>query len=237
MLTLLGSSGALVAQTPTLQWQRCLGGTAEDDATSIIQTADGGCAVATIAYSPDGVGCGYEGDGWLVKLLPDGSVDWSYCSGYEWIDTFSSVAQCSDGGYILTGSLGVYPKVRVVRLSSTGTLMWEHLFGTISGSTKGIEAQQTDDGGFIVLGDADGNDGDVSGNHGLQDAWLFKLNSSGDLVWQSCIGTSGFEYPNDLVAVADGGYLIAGTIYGADTLGCSGLATSDGWVVRVDPLG
>src|SRR5690606_37895749 len=34
---------------------------------------------------------------------------------------------------------------------------------------------QTIDGGYIVAGSSDSNDGDVSGNHGESDFWIVKL--------------------------------------------------------------
>ena len=35
--------------------------------------------------------------------------------------------------------------------------------------------QQTSDGGYIVAGYTESNDGDVSGNHGDYDYWVVKL--------------------------------------------------------------
>ncbi|GHV42257.1 hypothetical protein FACS1894187_24420 [Synergistales bacterium] len=39
--------------------------------------------------------------------------------------------------------------------------------------------QQTSDGGYIVAGYSDSNDGDVSGNHGNSDYWIVKLSPDG----------------------------------------------------------
>jgi len=35
--------------------------------------------------------------------------------------------------------------------------------------------QQTNDGGYIVTGSSDSNDGDVTGNHGSDDVWVVKF--------------------------------------------------------------
>src|SRR5215212_7836670 len=51
---------------------------------------------------------------------------------------------------------------------------------------------------FIYVGGTGSNDMDVSGNHGgtcgfspCGDVWLFNLDSSGNLLWQKCLGGSG----------------------------------------------
>jgi hypothetical protein len=40
---------------------------------------------------------------------------------------------------------------------------------------QGSSIQQSNDGGFIIAGNASSNDGDVSGNHGNSDCWIVKL--------------------------------------------------------------
>lgn len=56
--------------TGTIQWQKALGGSNDDDAFSIQQTADGGYIVAGISNSSDGGINGNHGNGdyWIVKL-------------------------------------------------------------------------------------------------------------------------------------------------------------------------
>src|SRR5205809_4706223 len=50
--------------------------------------------------------------------------------------------------------------------------------------------QQTRDGGFITAGHTKSNNGNVSGNHavGEFDFWVIKLNKSGKIQWQKCLG-------------------------------------------------
>ena len=54
------------------------------------------------------------------------------------------------------------------------------------------------------------NDGDVTGNHGLNDIWLVKINSAGTLQWQKCFGGSGDDFGRWIQLTSDGGYLING---------------------------
>ncbi|MFI5221457.1 MAG: hypothetical protein ACHQK8_03955 [Bacteroidia bacterium] len=74
----------LFSQTsPTIQWQKCLGGTNVDYATSIQQTTDGGFIMSGTTISNDGnVSGNHEGkDYWIVKLSSPGSIQWQKCLG------------------------------------------------------------------------------------------------------------------------------------------------------------
>src|ERR1051325_229887 len=78
-------------QAPKIQWQKCLGGTVEDRANSIIQTSDGGYIYAGYTYSLDGdvlsrikekdygYGYFYGDDIWVVKLNSLGNIQWQKC--------------------------------------------------------------------------------------------------------------------------------------------------------------
>jgi hypothetical protein len=61
--------------------------------------------------------------------------------------------------------------------SFCGGVRWNKTFGGTN-MDLGSDIQQTRDGEFIVDGASYSNDGDVSGNHGLTDAWVVKLNAS-----------------------------------------------------------
>ena len=68
----------------------------------------------------------------------------------------------------------------------------------------------TPDGGYIFTGDTWSNDGNVSGNHGMQDGWVCKIDATGNIQWQRCIGGSGMDYGEHVIATLDGGYLVGG---------------------------
>ncbi len=72
------SCNSLLAQSPDIEWQRCLGGSKEDKIYCIEQTKDGGFIAAGSTLSVDGdlnSNKGVKG-AWLVKLCSDGSIDW-----------------------------------------------------------------------------------------------------------------------------------------------------------------
>ena len=69
---------------------------------------------------------------------------------------------------------------------------------------------QTNDGGYIVAGFSDSNDGDLTINQGVADYWIFKLDSTGNLIWQKSFGGSNEDKAWSIHQTSDGGYIIGG---------------------------
>jgi hypothetical protein len=175
-----------LSSTGSLQWQKCFGGSNWDHAASIQQTSDGGYIVAGSTGSSDGDVSGKHAgfDFWVVKLSSTGSLQWQKCLGGSGSDLAASIQQTSDGGYIVAGITSSNngdvsgnhgaEDFWVVKLSSTGSLQWQKCFGG-SNWDRAYSIQQTSDGGYIVAGMTESNNGDVSGNHGESDIWVVKL--------------------------------------------------------------
>ncbi len=53
-------------------------------------------------------------------------------------------------------------------------IIWQKALGG-SYDDMAVSVQQTNDGGYIVAGWTESNDGDVSGKHGGKDFWIVKL--------------------------------------------------------------
>lgn len=98
---------------------------------------------------------------------------------------------------------------------------WERTYGG-TGSDVAYSAVQTADGGFGVLG--------VTRPVGVgsYDAYLVRLDRSGNEVWSKTYGTSGGEWVYSVCATDDGGFAFVGAWQGAGF---------DIWMVRVDQDG
>ena len=83
-----------------IQWQRAYGGNGGDWARSILQTSDGGYAVAGYTSS---FGSG-DSDMWVLRLQGDGDIVWQKSYGTSFDDTARSIIQTNDGGFIIAGS-------------------------------------------------------------------------------------------------------------------------------------
>ena len=111
---------------------------------------------------------------------------------------------------------------------------WQRCLGG-SGEDTAYSIQQTSDGGYIVAGLTKSNDGDVSGNHGMGDAWVVKLDASGGIEWQKCYGGSKYDSANSIQQTSDGGYILAGETTPDDGDVLSGnKGALDAWVVKLD---
>lgn len=164
MLVKFSSSGAI-------QWQKTFGGSMRDQAYSVIQTSDGGFAMAGLTES---YGSG-QADLWVVKTNSSGSQSWTALSGGAYYDGATSIAQTSDGGYIVTGyieSASNKEDMALLKLSSTGAKQWQQTFGGAD-RDYGNSVAQTTDGGYIIAGHT------RSTGAGEEDAWVVKTNSSG----------------------------------------------------------
>ena len=213
----LDGSGGLV-------WDKTFGGSDWDKATSIVQTSDGGYAVAGMTRSK---GAG-SNDFWVLKLDSYGGLVWDKTFGGRSWDKATSIVQTSDGGYAVAGwtlSKGAGAgDLWVLKLDSSGGLVWDKTFGS-GDREEALSIVQTSDGGYAVAGYI------RSKGAGSHDFWVLKLNSSGGLVWDKTFGGSDWEYPNAIVQTSDGGYALAGRT------SSKGAGMSDFWVLKLDSSG
>jgi hypothetical protein len=242
------------AATGNIQWQRCLGGSLQDNAHSIQQTTDGGYIVAGSTDSNNGDVSGNHGGGdyWIVKLAATGNIQWQRCLGGSGYDYAYSIHQTTDGGYIVAGESGSndgdisgnhgYFDFWIVKLAATGNIQWQQCLGG-SGGLGGLGGDaaysigQTTDGGYIVAGTTGSNNGDVSGNHGGGDYWIVKLAATGIIQWQRCLGGSDFEWASKIEQTTDGGYIITGGTRSNDGDVSGNHGDSDYWIVKLDATG
>jgi gliding motility-associated-like protein len=234
--------------TGGIQWQKTLGGMAQDEANAIQQTTDGGYIVAIFTDSNDGdvIGNHGAGDAWVVKLSGTGGIQWQKTLGGTNTDAAKAIQQTTDGGYIVAGGtrsndgdvIGFHGSedAWVVKLNDTGGIQWQKTLGG-TGTDWATAIQQTTDGGFIVAGYTDSSDGDVIGNHGSTDPWVVKLNGTGGIQWQKTLGGTGDERANAIQQTTDGGYIVAGytSSNDGDVIGNHGV--SDAWVVKLNGTG
>ncbi|MBI3519348.1 MAG: T9SS type A sorting domain-containing protein, partial [Bacteroidetes bacterium] len=261
MVTKLNNSG-------TPQWIKCLGGTNNEEASSIQQTSDGGYIVAGYTGSNDVQVSGLHAylDYWVVKLDGSGNISWQKVLGGGNYDYATSVIQTSDGGYIVAGYSGSKDgdvtgthwggsdnDVWVVKLNASGAITWQKSYGG-SGDDQCNSIQQTSDGGYIIAGTTTSNDGNVTGKHGTSysnnDYWVIKIDNTGNLSWQKCLGGtgsgtgagSGNDIAYSVKQTTDGGYVVSGTVSSGtatndDITGYHGNTGSDYWIVKLDNTG
>ncbi|HYV92813.1 MAG TPA: T9SS type A sorting domain-containing protein [Chitinophagales bacterium] len=232
-------------------WQQSFGGGYNEDGRFIRQTSDGGFIIAGASASNDGNVTGHHGstgyfDYWIVKSDIDGNLVWEKSFGGSADDEARSIQQTTDGGFIVAGrSLSNNGDVNghhnnydfwIVKLDTAGNLMWQKSLGG-NNNDQATSIQQTSDGGFIVSGNSDSNDGDVSGNHGGWDYWIVKLDSGGNIEWQKSLGGSDDEAAISMEKTTDGGFIVAGTSRSNDGDVSGNQGADDYWIVKLDAAG
>ena len=104
-----------------MEWNQTYGGTNHDYASALVQTVDGGFALAGHTYS-FGVDLS---DMWLVKTDANGIVQWNQTYGGTEYDSASALVQTTDGGFALAGytdSFGVgFSDMWLVKTETTTT--------------------------------------------------------------------------------------------------------------------
>ena len=210
--------------TGNLQWTKTIGGPENEEGCSLIQTSDGGYAIAGETYSF----VAGDWDVYLVKLDAHGNLQWTKTIGGKEEDVGFSLIQTSDGGYAIAGytssfGAGNYD-VYVVKLDAKGNLEWTK---TIGGKKEdmGVSLIQTADGGYAIAGSTS------SFGAGEADVYVVKLDATGNLQWTRTIGGEKDEEGRSLIQTADGGYAIAGTTKSF------GAGEDDVYVVKLDENG
>ncbi|HKR03833.1 MAG TPA: T9SS type A sorting domain-containing protein [Bacteroidia bacterium] len=244
------------AQIPGLAYQKNFGGSSDEFATEVHQTADGGFIVIGYSDSPDGDVTGNYGwkDVWVIKLDSALDMQWQKNYGGSAFDQGMEIIQRADGGYTfmalsqsddhdVTGNHG-QSDIWIVKLDNAGNIQSERSYGGSfheSDSFVFPEMKFTDDGGLLVVTSSNSNDGDVSGNHGGPDVWVFKTDSTGNIQWQKCLGGSNADNGYSIDATYDGGYIVAGDTKSIDGdvtgLHDPGGFTVDYWIVKLDSSG
>jgi len=233
---------------PTLQWQKCIGGTQIDAAYSIVATYDS--AYVVVGYSDsdnNDIDTNYGStDCYVAKLSASGNIVWKLTLGGSSFDQATYVQQTSDSGFILTAismsndvDFDTNRGMRdawVIKLSKNGTVDWKKNYG---GSMNEIPLciKQTTDGGYVFVGWSASSDGDLSVNKGSEDCWIVKLDASGNIVWQKSMGGSSEDHFTSVIQTSDGGYLAAGSIRSGDGDITGFYGSHDVWVVKFDASG
>jgi hypothetical protein len=227
-----GNSDFWLVKTDTdgnVQWNKTYAETDDDGATALVQTSDGGYALAGYGLS---YGAGLPMDSFLVKTDANGTMQWNQTYKRGTDDEYAyALVQTSDGGYALagdiqnsvTGDLDFW----LVKTDGNGNALWNRTYGRTSDEELNFERAfalvETVDGGYALTG--------IKHSDGMQDAWLVKTDGSGNMQWNQTYGGIGNDLAAALVQTSDGGYALAGLTrsFGAGNL--------DAWLVKTDTDG
>ncbi|MBK8500156.1 MAG: T9SS type A sorting domain-containing protein [Flavobacteriales bacterium] len=241
-LMVLALAAPVRAQLPSVAWTRSLGSTYSDAGHFIRQLPDKSFFLAANSGLADGQLGNTTGtaNGGVVFIGLDslGQMQWGHRIGPS-SERVMHGALMDDGNYVFTGSsYAAGPEVPpweedrdiwIVKVSPTGSIIWERLYGLVDQDDLGLHVAARPDGGCFV-----------SGFRGQDDweAWVIALDSDGNEIWERTYGGSTIDIGQSIVATPDGGALLAGWTGSSDGDVSTPLhGTYDGWLVKLDANG
>ena len=199
-------------------------GNGDDIGSSVIQADDDGYVLLGTTNS---FGSGLN-DLWLIKTDSYGNEQWSRTFGGIANDVGSIVQKTLDGGYIIIGTTASYGNgsddIWLIKTTADGDQVWNMFYGE-NGSESGAAVQQTNDGGYILVGKS------FSEENNSFDIWLIKTDSEGNRSWSHLIGGPGIEEGFYVQQTTDNGYIIVGTTTSY------GNGMDDIWLIKTDSEG
>ncbi|MHA1978734.1 MAG: hypothetical protein ACW98I_17670 [Candidatus Hodarchaeales archaeon] len=208
-------------ETGLLIWNQTYGGLEEDGAEAVIQTNDGGFAIAGFTRS-QGAG---NSDAWIIKTDRNGVVEWNQTFGGINDDNVQNIIQLANGSFVLSGYIGQYVNASshsgfacwhwetfdqawLLVLDENG-VMHQNFTYEQPGSLRFHDLMKSDDDSIIIAGltTPQGDPSDWMLNIGHNSLFYLRLDEAGIYQW---IKTLPNEFPmGDLIFTTDGFILTA----------------------------
>lgn len=226
-------------------WQNFLNSNIERSAfTSVTETPDGGF-IAT-GFSEEC--CWDTAQVLIVKYNRNGVQQWVKKYGGTFTDIGYGIIKTKTSGYIIVASTDSnngdvtgnhsngYSDIWLLRIDESGNIIWKKCFGG-SGDDFGYSVIQTSDYGFVVSGSALSTNGDLTGNLGMPDGWIFKTDSTGTLQWQKNYGGEGIDRLWGVVENPDGSLVATGEAEQTAQISNGLKALKNVWVIKLSATG
>ncbi len=185
------------------EWQKNFGGAGDDKAYKAIEVPNG------YVICGDGINPGTGNyDIFVVKTDLSGNTVWSHYfdGGINSTDLAIDALALGGGNILIAGASdtsGTSFDALLMKISASGSLIWQHHLGG-AGVQLGKGVRKTADGGFLLCG--------ASNTAGVYyDMYAAKTDSNGHEIWHHTYGGAFSDYAEDVVQLADGSYMLAGS--------------------------
>ncbi len=185
------------------QFVRTLGGTGDDYGFSLIQTADGGYAIAGNTGS---FGAGSR-DVLISKFDATWDHEWTRTLGGVDADRAYTLIQTADDGYAIAGYTESFGIGLNDLLLTKFDADWDHEWTRTLGGLENDYGQpliQAADGGYVIAGYTE------SYGAGNLDVLIAKFDGAGNHQWTRTLGGVDNDYCISLIETSDGGYVTVG---------------------------
>lgn len=231
-------------------WSKCYGGNEYSLAHAVINSSEGGYAIAGESYAIDGDITGAHGnmDFWVIKIDDIGELEWQLAIGGSSDDSGNDILQTNEGDYLVVGnSYSINGDINnhhgtestsdflLAKISTGGELLWVKSYGGPDDDNGKSIAKDSLDNVYLT-GYSFSSSGDVPENKGSTDLWVLKVNTDGEIIWSKTFGGSETDIGYS-VSVLENLIFLVGTSFSNnfDVSGNHGF--QDGWVLKINQDG
>lgn len=204
-----------------LMWNITLGSEGVDRLFSATETADGFVLAGLTSHTAEGVS-----SVWIVKISGNGSVVWQK-TFHEGSESAGRSVVCDGDDCLVAGYTSLDGSENydflMMKLNTLGEVVWNRTYGGLQ-SDKAYALTKVS-GGFVVVGDT------RSKGMGDNDAWVVKVDSDGDIQWDTTFGGKDYDSPTCVTISTDGGLLVGGFTFSF------GNGKRDFWLTKLDGSG
>lgn len=136
----------------------------------------------------------------------------------------------SNNGYVSSNAGS--NDVLLIKMTLNGDTVWTKVFGG-SGDDRVYRVRAINNNGCVLVGRTNSNDGFFTGNHGMMDAFMIKVNSNGSVAWKKLYGGSQDDILYDFVENAAGNYMVVGESLSSNG-DLAGTGAGLAWVIFVN---
>jgi Secretion system C-terminal sorting domain len=245
-----------------IEWQKTIGGLADEQVASISQTKEGGYIIGassesdiyTSKISENNKNSIYKDsdsrgnlDYWLIKLNKKGDLEWQKTIGSNYADILRSVVQTQDGGYFVGGTSNSdagNEKTKptngnndfwYMKLDAKGAIQWQETYGA-DGDEQLYTVLETADKNLMVAGNT--NSSKTPGNNSPDgsDFLILKLDEIGNKIFEKIYNIGSDDVLTNLVKNKDESLLICGYSRGGNAKKKSE-GVEEYAVIKIDPNG
>jgi hypothetical protein len=228
-----------------LLWEKSMGGTNEDWLFNLKTGGNGTYLMAGWTKSNDHDVTSNHGakDAWLVKINEQGAILWEKTFGGTNEDYALDATPVSDGGTLFCGQVvsndgdasdrpSAGHTAWLVKLNTAGNIAGKLYIGT-SENDVGRVALEAANGDYLFCGTTN-TDGAFDGYNGERDAFVCRVDPSGNFLWKKAYGGSLRDEPSGLIEATNGTFVFAGVTSSDDGDIQHLLGGEDAWVMNID---
>lgn len=227
-----------------IEWSKYFGGSFTDTPFGVVETVDNSYIIVASSDSNDFNISNHKGsyDFWVLKISNEGNLIWEKSFGGSEVEEPRGITNTNDGNIVIVGdtrstdidisSNNGGADLWMIKISTDGDLIWEKTFGGTSFDVA-RSISQSKDNGFIISGNSRSSDLNFT-NQGQNDAWILKVDNSGNLLWQEFIGGSENEFLYDAVQLKNQSIIAIGESASLDSDIKENKGFSDALIIKIE---